>query len=351
MKTPSEPKPPLLIAGAFLSASTGIRFVCEDLADGLAARGWPVTTTSHIKARPLRVCDMLATVWLKRSRYRLAQIDVYSGAAFYWAEAVSASLRALHCPYVLTLHDGNLPAFATRHPDRVRRLLESAAAVTSPSGFLQREFGQYRRDIRVIRNGLHIDRYPSRAITRARPRLVWIRAFEDCYNPGLALDVVKALTPKFPEITLTMIGPDRGGVSAQDVAETAREQGLGDRVSVRGAVPKTQVAQALQEGDIFLNTTNVDNAPVIVVEAMACGLCVVSTNAGGVPDLVVDGKEGLLVPCGDAEAMAIAVTNILNDPSLATRLSAGARGKAVEYSWTKVLDDWEDLFAEIAEVG
>ncbi len=51
------------------------------------------------------------------------------------------------------------------------------------------------------------------------------------------------------------------------------------------------------EGDIFLNTTNVDNAPVTVVEAMACGLCIVSTDAGGVPDLVEDEHEALLVPC------------------------------------------------------
>ncbi len=57
---------------------------------------------------------MLSTVWSKRSRYQVAQLDVYSGPAFLWAEAVAASLTVLRCPYVLTLHDGGLPAFAER---------------------------------------------------------------------------------------------------------------------------------------------------------------------------------------------------------------------------------------------
>src|SRR3990170_5212131 len=105
-------KPPLLIAGAFLSSSTGIRFVCEDLADGLRARGWSVITTSALSGRLPRMADMLKTTWLKRRSYQVAQIDVYSGPAFVWAEAVGASLRALRCPYVATLHSGAFPQFA-----------------------------------------------------------------------------------------------------------------------------------------------------------------------------------------------------------------------------------------------
>ena len=125
------------MVGAFLSSSTGIRFVCEDLAAGLESRGWPVITTSTVQNGTLRAADMLATTWSKRRRYQVAQLDVYSGRAFLWAEAVAASLSLLRCPYVLTLHDGGLPSFSERHPTRVERLLRSAAAVTSPSPFLR----------------------------------------------------------------------------------------------------------------------------------------------------------------------------------------------------------------------
>jgi glycosyltransferase involved in cell wall biosynthesis len=341
-------KPPALIVGAFLSGSTGIRWVCEDLADGLAGRGWPVITTSSIQSRGLRLADLLVTVWAKRHRYTVAQIDVYSGAAFMWAEAVAASLTALRCPFVVTLHDGALPVFAEKWPGRVGRVLRSATAVTAPSAYLQRQLRPYRPDIRMIRNGLHIDRYPARRITRARPKLVWIRAFEQCYNPLLALQVVEKLRPEFPDVELLMIGPDRGDWTAAQTIEEACRCGLDDRVCVQGAVPKSEIPQALQEGDIFLNTTNTDNAPVVVVEAMACGLCVVSTDAGGVPDLVENEREALLVPRADSEAMAAAVARILRDPALAERLSTNARKKAETFSWERVLDRWEDLLLEVA---
>src|SRR5262249_17533910 len=99
----------------------------------------------------------------------------------------------------------------------------------------------------------------------------------------------------------------------------------------------------LDRGDIFLNTANVDNAPVVLLEAMACGLCVVSTNVGGIPRLVSDGREGLLVPPRDPEAMAAAVRRVLDEPGLGGGLSrAGGRhggafgGAATLPRWRRV---------------
>ena len=115
-----------------------------------------------------------------------------------------------------------------------------------------------------------------------------------------------------------------------------------------GSVSKTDIPRILQEGDIFLNTTNVDNAPVTVVEAMACGLCVVSTDAGGVPYLVEDGVDALLVGRNDPDAMATAVRRILGDPVVAASLSKNARIKAEAFDWNRVLPQWEALLADVA---
>ncbi len=71
-----------------------------------------MTTTSSVRNRGLRLADMLTTVWTKRRSYKVAQLDVYGGSAFIWAEAVGASLTALRCPYVITLHSGAFPEFA-----------------------------------------------------------------------------------------------------------------------------------------------------------------------------------------------------------------------------------------------
>jgi glycosyltransferase involved in cell wall biosynthesis len=122
---------------------------------------------------------------------------------------------------------------------------------------------------------------------------------------------------------------------------------LEDRVSLPGNVPKQRVPQALNSGDIFLNTTNVDNTPVSVIEAMACGLCVVSTNVGGLPHLLESGQDSLLVQPSQPSAMAAAVRQILSEPALAERLSRNARAKAEQFDWSNILPQWEALILKI----
>jgi glycosyltransferase involved in cell wall biosynthesis len=103
----------------------------------------------------------------------------------------------------------------------------------------------------------------------------------------------------------------------------------------------------MSQGDIFLNTTNVDNTPVSVLEALACGLCVVSTDVGGIPYLLEHEEDALLVPPDDAEAMAAAVRRVLTEPGLAERLSRNARKKAEGFDWSVVLPQWERLLLEV----
>src|SRR5437773_692073 len=137
----------VLVIGNFLSSSTGTRGVCEELAARLSASNWTVLTTSDCQHRVFRLLHMISTVWRKRREYSVAQVDVYSGLAFLWAEAVCQNLRWAGKPYVLTLHGGNLPSFARRWPRRVCRLLRSAAAVTTPSRYLLENMLHYRSDL------------------------------------------------------------------------------------------------------------------------------------------------------------------------------------------------------------
>lgn len=84
------------------------------------------------------------------------------------------------------------------------------------------------------------------------------------------------------------------------------------------------------------------------MEAMACGLCVVSTNVGGIPYLLEHETDALLVPPNDPEAMAAAVRRILTEPGLAKRLSRNARAKAKQFDWDAILPQWEELLMTVA---
>jgi glycosyltransferase involved in cell wall biosynthesis len=287
---------------------------------------------------------MVSTIWRRRREYGVANVEVFSGRAFLWAEIVCLLLRLLGKPYILTLHGGGLPEFARRQPRRVRRLLKPAMFVTAPSGYLVERMSAYRSDLILLPNPLNLEAYQFRHRVRAEAKLVWLRAFHKIYNPTLALRVVKQLASEFPEIYLEMIGPDKGDGSVEEVRQTILELEISRRVSLVGVIAKAAVPHYLNHGDIFLNTTNVDNTPVSVLEAMACGLCVVSANVGGIPYLIEHERDALLVPPDNSQAMADAVRKILISPQVAERLSQNARRKAELYDWRVILPQWERLF-------
>lgn len=337
----------LLIVGNFLSEYTGVRSVCEDLALHLAGVGWQVTTTSKRVPRIQRLAGMMGTTLLRRGRYEVAVVEVYSGPAFFWAEAVAAELRLLRCPVILVLHGGDLPLFSARHQRRVSRLLSRAAVVTAPSDYLREHMKRFRSDIRLIPNGLQLHDYQYQQRAQTRPRLVWLRALHSIYNPLMAVETVHGLVDRYPDVELRMIGPDKGDGTREATLARIHDLGLQNRITVLGSVPKSAVPEALAWGDIFLNTTNIDNTPVTVLEAMACGLCVVSTNVGGIPYLLRDGSDALLVPPNEPRSMVDAVTRVLDDPELAESLRFQGRRRVENFGWSTIIPQWESLLMAI----
>jgi L-malate glycosyltransferase len=337
----------VLLVGNFFSSSMGARGVCEDLAEQLAGNGWTVYSTSLIKSRPARLVDIVTTVWRFRKMYGVAHVDVYSGAAFIWAEAACWVLRRVKKPYVLTLHGGDLPEFSRRSHGRVARLLRSAAVVTSPSRYLRDQMRAYREDLQLMPNPLDLKKYPFRLREAPKPNLVWLRAFHSIYNPSLAPRVIAELVKDFPDLKLTMIGPDKGDRSLQETQRVAGEKGVANHISFVGGVSKSEVPERLSRGDIFLNTTNVDNTPVSVLEAMACGLCVVNTNVGGIPYLLRNEHDALLVSPNNAGEMAAAIRRVLSEPGLAARLSLNARREVEQFDWAAIFPLWQKIFLRL----
>ena len=339
----------ICLVGNFLSKSKGTRGISEDLADRLKQDSWKVVVASHYPQRLLRLGDMVWTAWHRRDDYRIAHTDVFSGSAFLWAEVVCGVLRGLEKPYILTLRGGNLPAFAQCWPGRVRRLLTSARAVTTPSLFMQGALSSMRNDIRYLPNALDIGKYHFKLRTNPVPRLCWLRALHEIYNPTLAVKALALLRQDCPMMGLTMIGPDKGDGSLQAVQRLATELDINDNLRIIGPVPKSTVPDYLSKSDIFINTTRYESFGVSVMEAAAMGMCIVSTNVGELPYLWTNEQDILLVPPDDAQAMAAAVRRVLTEPGLAERLSGNARQKAQQFDWSVILPQWEQLFAQVLE--
>jgi glycosyltransferase involved in cell wall biosynthesis len=265
-----------------------------------------------------------------------------------WAEIVCWALRMLKKPYVLTLRGGNLPSFAQKTGERVPRLLQSSPVVTTPSAYLFEHMRPYHKELVLLPNPLDLEKYLFKHRVHPFPKLVWLRAFHNIYNPSLAVQVVAQLARDFPEVRLVMMGPDKGDGSFEQMKGLASQLGVDDRLTCTGPVTKEEIPNLLDQGDIFLNTPRVDNTPVSVLEAMACGLCIVSTNVGGIPYLIKDESDALLVPNGDAGTMAQAVRRFLTEDGLAERLSKNARRKVEQFDWSSILPKWEKILMEVA---
>ncbi len=317
----------------------------ETLATLLAADGYRTRQTSSVRQPVGRGAAMAADMVLWRAEVDVVVVAVFSGRAFAYAELASLLGRRMGKAVVLHLHGGALPTFAAAHRRRVDRVLQRADVVVAPSAYLAGAFAGRGPDVRVIPNALPVATYRFREREAVRPRLLWMRAFEDLYRPRLAIEVLARVRSTVPGATLTMAGQDGAELGA--LQAEVRRMGLTEAVSFPGFLDEAAKRAAFDAHDVVLTTSRVDNMPVSVLEAAASGLPVVAFPVGGIPDLLTHDQTALLARDGDPDDMARAVGRLLTEPGLAGRLSRNGRRLAEACDWLVVRGQWDDLLARL----
>ncbi len=284
---------------------------------------------------------MLLTVFRNRKTTDYVLIDTYSTQNFWYAYAVALLCRKLNIKYIPILHGGELPARLERSPRVSKRLFGPAFLNVAPSLYMKTVFQQAGyTNLKYIPNSIHLENYPIKERLKLRPKLLWVRAFAEIYNPLQAIKVLELLLPDYPTAELCMVGPVKDD-SWKECIRYAKRHHL--PVRFPGRLSKEDWTKLSENYDIFLNTTNIDNTPVSVIEAMALGLPVISTNVGGLPYLISADIDGILVPPNDSERMAAAVENVLQDPQRSLERTLAARKKVEAFDWEVVRKIWKSL--------
>ncbi len=164
-----------------------------------------------------------------------------------------------------------------------------------------------------------------------------------------ALDLLQQARPKLH--VLFVGGVHRSGAAyAERLKETASARGLASRVHWTG--PRPDVADLMNAMDVVVHTS-VRGEPFgrVIIEGMAVGKAVVATRAGGVPEFTRDGEDSVLVPPGDAGALATCLERILGDPSERARLERGARASAQRFELARHAEAMTDVFARAVAPG
>jgi glycosyltransferase involved in cell wall biosynthesis len=112
-------------------------------------------------------------------------------------------------------------------------------------------------------------------------------------------------------------------------------------------VDPNSIADVYDAADIYLNGSEIDNQPLSLLEAFACGLPIVTTDAGGIPFMVSDGKTGMVVPRGDYQQMADRALRLLNDSALTKTIVEQGRQECRKYAWESVRDQWLNTYEKL----
>ncbi len=294
----------------------------------------------------------LPRLWRLKQAGRLDLIDAHFG----YPDGYAATLlgRWLNVPVTITLRGTEqrhalLPALVKR----LRGALHSATQVIAVSESLARvalSLGTARNKVRVVGNGVDIQKFSPLPRADARrelglpqgvPMLVSVGGLVERKGFHRVIALLPALRERFPGLILLVVGgPSPEGDMSADLQGQVAELGLSDTVRFLGPLPPERIRGPLSAADIFVLATRNEGWANVFLEAMACGLPVITTDVGGNAEVVCRPELGAVVPFGDAQRLHDAVTQALS----ATWDRAAIRRYAEANTWERRVDQLTECF-------
>jgi glycosyltransferase involved in cell wall biosynthesis len=241
---------------------------------------------------------------------------------------------------VLNYHSGEADDHLRRWRLTAIATCRFADEIVVPSEYLVRVFADHGLPARAIFNIIGTETFRWRARRPLAPVFLSNRNLESHYGVDRVLRAFALIQASIPEACLTVAGDGSRRASLEQLAGELKLR----NVEFTGQIEQGEIFGQYDAADIYLNGSEIDNQPLSLLEAFACGLPVVTTNAGGIPDMVKHERTGLLVECGDYEALAREALRLLADPALAERITSAARAECRRYSWEAVRAQWLELY-------
>jgi len=291
-----------------------------------------------------RLLPYLFHLWRAAGRNQLFHIMANSGWSWHLFAAPAiwiARLRGI--PAVVNYRGGEAESFLSGAAAVVRFSIQRAAALVAPSGFLQQVFGRFGMHARIVPNIIDLAKFHPGETQSGEIHIVLARNLEPIYDIASGLRAMAQLLRRHPGARMSVAG---SGPERADLERLAQELGIADQVRFTGRLDSVEMAALYRSATLSLNTALADNMPNSVLEALACGLPVVSTEVGGVPFLVRHGETALLVRPGNAEGMAEAMARLIEDNDLRNTLIRNGHDYMQAFTWEQVGPQWLDTYRE-----
>jgi L-malate glycosyltransferase len=336
-----------IVGGQEVQARILLERLCHE---GYRVNFIPINPTFPTPLKRLRRFPYLRTIvnecFYIPSLWRLRNADVvHVFSASYWSFVLAPlpailAAKAFGKRVILNYHSGEAADHLQRWGALVHPWLKLVDEIVVPSEYLKEVFATHGYAARVIRNVVDTSRFCFRERRLLRPRLVSTRNLEPIYRVDNTVKAFAILKSRHPDATLTLAGY---GSEEQRLRRMAGP--LGENVRFLGRVEPLAMHAVYDDADIFVNSSVVDNQPLSVLESFAAGLPVISTATGEIAKMVRHGETGLIVPPENPEAMADALTQLLNDPEHALTMAQRARAEVEKYTWSEVGTQWIASYA------
>ena len=295
-----------------------------------------------------RLAPYVIKVWRVAGRVQIIHVMANSGWAWHLFAAPAVWIGWLRRkPVIVNYRGGEAAAFFDRQFRWVSPTLARASAVVVPSTFLKAVFNKRQVATEIVPNIIDLSRFFPVPRAPSEFHLIVTRNLEEIYDIPTALRAFAIVKRHFPDAKLTIAG---SGPKLADLNGLCESMGIASAVCFTGRLDNERVADLYRLADLMLNPSLADNMPISLLEAMASGVPIVSTRVGGVPYMVKDGIDALLVPPGDFAAMASAAISVLQDRELALRLARSGIEAAQRYTWTQVKPRLLSVYARVLGV-
>ncbi len=307
----------------------------------------------HIRgARALfRLIPYLLRLASVARRVDLFHIMANSGWAWHLFAAPAVWVARFHgIPAVVNYRGGGAAAFLAKSLFWVKPVLKAANAIVVPSSFLEAVFVGKGVPVTVVPNIIDLERFtPSVDLTKSLSgkesiNILVARNLEPLYDIGTALRAFREVRQEFPTAKLQVAG---SGPEEKRLVELSRELKVAKSVVFLGRISNQKMPELYRSSDIVVNPSLVDNMPISILESLASGVPVVSTDGGGGSVLVKDGETAVLVPPRDPRRMAKAILGLVRDPSRYTQICDAGMRLVRRYDWTEVRGQWIEVYVKV----
>lgn len=314
----------MLLRHAWLQASRNPRLYRRELLRVVAT------------GRPKLLWRFLQASYIAERARRLGVRHVHAHFANHPTTVTQQVSRLLDVPYSFTAHAFDI--YRNAKPRIIARKMKDARFTVTVSDynvdFLRTVGNGNGARIELIRNGIDMTRFAP-AVTAPAGTFTMLTVARLVEKKGLAvlIEACRHLRDRGVEFRCDIVGK---GAQKGELQRLIREWQLGGRVRLLGALPQQEIVAHYHSAHVLVlpcivgRDGNRDGLPVSIIEALACGLPVISTPVTGIPEAVRDGVNGLIVPSGNAGAVSDAVEKLVRNPELLARLRAAARPSVME---------------------